>query len=509
MMKKTISIAILVLVSINFANAQIKVVGGDYSSSLTGAKSYYEQDVDFEKIFPTAKLGEQIKSIEATLDLKNNYLGDTLWNYSDIKIDGYSLHNKIEFYGFGVASGNYGSSVIFDMPTGYYVVSGYIIGRENVADLVARYFNAEDTTRILHYLEYYAGGAFKDYGNGGVGKTSTIKQLKESILTSRLHREDFREYIGFVKLSSVDSIDGKHIDYYVRGLSKQFNVRFYNEIVKQFLNQEIIIAGCNTVVIRQNDTNVYSRVNISLDPLDQIITSFSWGEGQIMVDAMSGEKLKLHDSVFLVKDVVVKLEKERDVNRKEYDVPRLYIIVEGATTGKFAIHPKSIKYDYNVEYDLSEDYDVFSDYYSNFSIPRLEFDVYYPYNNTIIKKSDLNKLKQFIIDTGNTILNRERVDKKQEEMERIANQKRIEQEKIKQKEEFKQRMTSKYGAEMASLICDKRITIGMSQEMCRDAWGRPMNTYRTTTKYGQSEVWCYNYKTRIYFYNGKVVQIDD
>ena len=62
-MKKIISIAILVLVSINFANAQIKVVSDDYSSSLTGAKSYYEQDVDFEKIFPTAKLGKQIKSI--------------------------------------------------------------------------------------------------------------------------------------------------------------------------------------------------------------------------------------------------------------------------------------------------------------------------------------------------------------------------------------------------------------------------------------------------------------
>ena len=49
----------------------------------------------------------------------------------------------------------------------------------------------------------------------------------------------------------------------------------------------------------------------------------------------------------------------------------------------------------------------------------------------------------------------------------------------------------------------------MTKEMVKDSWGRPMNTYRTTTKFGQSEVWCYNYKTRVYFYNGKVVQIDD
>ena len=70
-------------------------------------------------------------------------------------------------------------------------------------------------------------------------------------------------------------------------------------------------------------------------------------------------------------------------------------------------------------------------------------------------------------------------------------------------------MIAKYGTEYGTLVGNHQIAINMTKEMCRDAWGNPMNKYRTTTSFGQSEVWCYNYKTRVYFYNGKVVQIDD
>ena len=83
------------------------------------------------------------------------------------------------------------------------------------------------------------------------------------------------------------------------------------------------------------------------------------------------------------------------------------------------------------------------------------------------------------------------------------------QRKAQEQMEFRQRMIAKYGDEKGDIIADKQIATGMTTEMVRDAWGRPLNTYRSTTKYGQSEVWCYNYKTRVYFYNGKVVRIDD
>ena len=96
-MKKTISIAIFVLVSTNFANAQIKVVGDDYSSSLTGSKSYYEQDVDFEKFFPAIS-SKKLRKITPRLSgsdedeleyiyLNLNLTGDTIYLLKDIVIE--------------------------------------------------------------------------------------------------------------------------------------------------------------------------------------------------------------------------------------------------------------------------------------------------------------------------------------------------------------------------------------------------------------------------------------
>ena len=97
------------------------------------------------------------------------------------------------------------------------------------------------------------------------------------------------------------------------------------------------------------------------------------------------------------------------------------------------------------------------------------------------------------------------------EQERIRKKNELYWQQLKEQEASKhhENMVAKYGAKYGELVTKKQVTIGMTKEMCSDAWGRPLNTYRTTTTFGQSEVWCYNYKTRIYFYNGKVVQIDN
>ena len=95
---------------------------------------------------------------------------------------------------------------------------------------------------------------------------------------------------------------------------------------------------------------------------------------------------------------------------------------------------------------------------------------------------------------------------KQREQQKQKAKKRQE---IAEKQAAKASLVEKYGSQFGELVAKKQVAIGMSKEMCRDAWGRPMNTYRTTTRFGQSEVWCYNYKSRIYFYDGKVVMIDN
>ena len=108
-----------------------------------------------------------------------------------------------------------------------------------------------------------------------------------------------------------------------------------------------------------------------------------------------------------------------------------------------------------------------------------------------------------------TLYQRPKIAQAQREKNRqIMNQKTKKREK-EQHDLFRQKMISKYGNEKGILVSNHQIAIEMTTEMVSDAWGHPLNSYRTTTKYGQSEVWCYNYKTRVYFYNGKVVRIDE
>ena len=498
-MKKIVSSVILIIALGNIANAQIKIVDDDYSASMTSAKNYYEQDVSFETIFPKAKLGEQYKSIEMNLDFGLNHIGDTVWCYHEDEHGcnyKYSDRMKVCGCGFGVTSDGSNEEIIWVLPVGYYVVTGYIIGRENTAELFSRYFSSEDTTQIFY------GFAHGSKYSTNIGSTPSIKRLKESILESKVTSLP-KEYITFVKLTSIDSINGKHIDFYaVPCNSFIFNVNFYSEIRKEFLNQEILLSKSNQIRIKKNDANVYCIIHGMYSSYEEL---FTMGNGTIVEDAITEDKIKLNDSIFLVEDVVVRLDK--DGSKK---VPHLYLVLKGDNTGSFAIRPESMEYQYTIQYNDENDNSIFYSDYSNYTIPFLKQKLgNYTPPLIAIRKKDLFAIKQHIVDTAAIVQKKKNLDKQKEENARLARQKEWELSKQKSIEERKRDMIVKYGTEMGVLVGEKKVTIGMTQEMCRDAWGRPMNTYRTTTKYGQSEVWCYNYKTRVYFYNGKVVQIDD
>ena len=70
-------------------------------------------------------------------------------------------------------------------------------------------------------------------------------------------------------------------------------------------------------------------------------------------------------------------------------------------------------------------------------------------------------------------------------------------------------LIEKYGDAFGNMIADRKVAIGMTEEMCRLSWGSPHDKYTTTTKWGVSSVWVYNYKTYLYFYNGELKQIDN
>lgn len=67
----------------------------------------------------------------------------------------------------------------------------------------------------------------------------------------------------------------------------------------------------------------------------------------------------------------------------------------------------------------------------------------------------------------------------------------------------------KYGKELGSLILQKKVKIGMTSEMCVEAWGKPNDINRTTGSWGTHEQWVYDNDCYLYFENGILTTIQN
>ncbi len=416
----------LMLTAVAFtANAQIKVVGDDYSDSLSAAKNYYEQDIDFDAIFPSFS-NQIVKGILKSwlpwpCDHHPNLTGDTIY---------LSETHRLERNEFSTNKNGLFDNC-FEMPIGYYVISGYVFCIDN-----------ENTIREsagLSPFEYWS------YSGGPLEKT--IHNLKKELLRSG-SEACVCCYLRYIVLKSVDT-NSAYTYYCIPELRKTIQLRFYNE-ARKFIGEEVVIGS------------------ISYDSIIPL---------KLIEDNLTGETIKLTDKSFVFKDLVLK---GND----------LYIILEGTRTGSFSIAIDKIKY----LYDESDAHNRDDEWNTNADIASFQFGPF----NYVVKKKDIKALYA-----------RPRIAQAQREREWKLKQQQLDNERKKKEEDFTRKMIAKYGSGKGTLVGKRQVAIGMTEEMVRDAWRRPMNTYRTTTKYGQSEVWCYNYKTRVYFYNGKVVQIDD
>lgn len=459
-MKKIIFVALLLLACTSIVNAQIKIVGDDYSDSLTATKNYYDRDVDFDRFFPAISPREAFGMMESNLEnfyyhhsgYEVNLIGDTLYLYKRI------ISEPTE-PSFSIRQNGYAEPL--NMPVGYYVIDGYVFCTDRMNDI-----------RESVGLKKIEG---REYG-------SSIKELKDDILTGKLRPEyagpgRMANYINYIVLHSVDDQDENRNSYYlyprmdrrtdytkpiITDMHYFISVRFYNE-ARKFIGKEVVLT--------------YGKDDWHYDKFEGVRDS-------IFVDELTHEKIKIQDKKYICKDIVMNSEGQ------------FYAILNGEKTGSFAVGLKRVLYAWS-----SQD------------VPHAEY--WDRGENKNHKQKGIACLMArgigYIIESKNiTILtNRAKKAKLQREKEEQQWESARKREKQQQEAAFEQKMTAKYGANFGKLVGKKKVAIGMSKEMCRDAWGRPMNTYRTTTKYGQSEVWCYNYKTRVYFYNGKVVQIDD
>ena len=67
----------------------------------------------------------------------------------------------------------------------------------------------------------------------------------------------------------------------------------------------------------------------------------------------------------------------------------------------------------------------------------------------------------------------------------------------------------KYGKATAELILEGKVRIGMTREMCREAWGSPEDINRSSGSWGVHEQWVYGMNSYLYFENGTLASIQN
>ncbi|MBR3827078.1 MAG: hypothetical protein IKJ38_05140, partial [Alistipes sp.] len=82
-------------------------------------------------------------------------------------------------------------------------------------------------------------------------------------------------------------------------------------------------------------------------------------------------------------------------------------------------------------------------------------------------------------------------------------------EEAERKAQWQAKMIREYGEKYGNAIIEGKVMLGMSQQMCQEAWGRPIDKYNTFTQTTSKSTWLYNYKTFLHFVDGKLVKIEN
>lgn len=70
-------------------------------------------------------------------------------------------------------------------------------------------------------------------------------------------------------------------------------------------------------------------------------------------------------------------------------------------------------------------------------------------------------------------------------------------------------LTKRFGAKNAKIIADGKVSIGFSQEMCKEALGEPDYINTTQNMFTTLEQWVYGHDLYLYFQKGKLQSIDE
>lgn len=95
----------------------------------------------------------------------------------------------------------------------------------------------------------------------------------------------------------------------------------------------------------------------------------------------------------------------------------------------------------------------------------------------------------------------------EEERQRIAEEKQRQEDIARQ--EWEKRIIQKYGNKYGKIICERKVCLNMTKEMCIEAWGEPLYVNSTIVKGLVHEQWVYGWQTYLYFDNNILTAIQN
>lgn len=116
------------------------------------------------------------------------------------------------------------------------------------------------------------------------------------------------------------------------------------------------------------------------------------------------------------------------------------------------------------------------------------------YRPTFMLEQDFNEI---VAERKRAIEDQQRLEEERQRMEELACQERNKQ------------IMQKYGQKYGSLICEGKVCLNMTKEMCIEAWGEPIYVNSTIVKGLVAEQWVYGWRTYLYFDNNVLTAIQN
>lgn len=483
-MRKALSCLAIGLSAMAPAAGQIKMADNAYKEELTAGTSVTEP-LAIDNVL-AAYDGTYLEDFYLT-----NIVGDTLYT-NGIHAKCFVANHTARTIEYKTGDTNEGTSI----PQGYYRVTDLLLGKEGQTDATEEIASlVGDGYDITAFIKKYAWFCDEckvspEHCKEHIAEripcgSKTNEELNRTLQQYQSRNEtcDLRELGDWCY--RLEAADGSAV-YYAGstafGNSSHWNffpLRYYNFLCSELKGQDVYMPYDNP-----KSSGVYCA------PYRQAVE---------LHDALTGKTLLQRDTLFRCVDMVL--------NEVPYTGLVPFCVLEGEHTGKVSLAVYHL-----VETDR-QDYRL---YYHN--TPSGELSIW---KSSPKQKDDGQLLRDRHFATSkNGDHQGQWLIKASDLQEIVADTKRHNANAAEQEEALRQRqralqaqrkqdLCSRYGKEFGELITAHKVALGMTPEMCREAWGIPSKISNMVDATGTYTMWRYNLNTYVYFLDGKVVRIQN